>query len=218
MSLDLQKSFEELSQNPTKKAYAFSVSVGLLLIVVILFMVPSVNSLLSLYREVAAAKKTEALLKEKVANLQKAEGNYLSVADSINLINSSLPDNPAVPALIKSLEETASKSAVRIESIQIAEALLSQSSSSAEPKTTQGLVFSLSLSGDYPNLKSFLERLGKLLRTTSVESVNFSTKSETGEKLVINIFAKTYYLGLGKPTTKKKVAQEDQPEAPKGGL
>lgn len=209
MSIDLKKSLEEAAQNPVQKIYISLFAIFALLVAIILILVPSIGGLFTLYNEVEAAKKTDQSLKNKLTDLSRAEASYLSVKDSIELVSLALPENPDIPRFIKNMEDIASKSAVKIDSIQLADVLLSQSSSSAELKSNQAVVFSTTLAGDYTNLKNFVSRLEKLVRTSAVSGISFTTKSETGDSLTISISAKTFYYGAAKPKLVKKDSDQE---------
>lgn len=202
---NLTKNYQEIIESPIKRSYlSLGLTIGLILLLLVL-LVPALTGTWALYNQVAEQTKTDQQLKAKLAALRQGESNYLSLQDSVTMINQALPNGPDVGNYIHNIEALASKSAIRIQAVQVSDVPLSKpATSSKTPLSVQPVLFNISLSGDYPNLKQFLKNIENLLRVTSVENVTFSNKSEANQPgaLTINIAAKTFYMGsTAKKTT-----------------
>ncbi|KPJ70337.1 hypothetical protein AMJ51_02265 [Microgenomates bacterium DG_75] len=141
---------------------------------------PTLVTISGLYKEIKDKRTLVAEMDQKIENLTRAQVNYNQIKDELYLIEESLPQNPELPTLIKQLEALTRLNSVNFESIRFEKTNLQ---GEEEKKETQDVGFNLTVSGDYSNLKQFLNSLDTLRRIILVE--NFAFQSETEEEIQI---------------------------------
>jgi len=153
---------------------------------------PTLVTISGLFKEIKDKKEVVKQMDEKIADLTKAQINYSQIEDELYLVDQSLPLDPDLASLMKQLESLARTNSVTLESVQYDKInLLGE----AEKEEGQKAAFTLSLSGNYADLKQFLYSLDNLRRIILVDGFSFSTKTEEEiQILMLNVTAKAYYL------------------------
>ncbi len=153
---------------------------------------PTLVTIGGLLKEIKDKKAVVEQMDQKIDNLTKAQMNYSQIENELNLVGESLPQNPALPILIKQLESLARLSSVNLESIRYEKTNLQGELAKEESQATS---FNIALTGSYQNLKQFLNSLDTLRRIISVESFVFSSKIEEEIQIMaLTINAQAYYL------------------------
>lgn len=153
---------------------------------------PTLVTISGLIKEINDKKELVAQMDQKINALAKAQTNYAQIEDDLFLIDESLPHDPQLSVLIKQLESLARLSSVTLESVRFEKTNLQGES---EKEEVQEIKFNFALSGDYPNLKQFLNSLDTLRRVVQVESFGFSSKTkEEALLLSLTVSAKAHYL------------------------
>jgi Tfp pilus assembly protein PilO len=157
---------------------------------------PTIVTISGLLKEIKDKKDIVDQMDEKIESLTKAQMNYSQLEDELYLIDESLPLDPDLALLIKQIEALARLSGVNFEGVQFNKIDL-QGGKEREEK--QEVTFNLTFSGDYQNLKQFLNSLDTLRRTVLVDGFYFKTKmEEETQLLMLGITAKAYYLTSNK--------------------
>lgn len=153
---------------------------------------PTLVTISGLLKEIQDKKEVVNQMDQKINNLTKAQTNYNQIKEKLYLVDQSLPQDPGLSVLIKQLEALARLSSVNFESVRFEKTNLQ---GETEKKENQEVTFSLVLSGNYQNLKNFLNSLDTLRRIILVESFAFrSTTEEEIQILTLSVNAKAYYL------------------------
>lgn len=153
---------------------------------------PTLVTISGLLKEIKDKKAVVEQMDQKINNLTKAQINYSRIANELNLVGESLPQDPALPILIKQLESLARLSSVNLESIRYEKTNLQGELAKEESQATS---FNIALTGSYQNLKQFLNSLDTLRRIISVESFAFNSKIEEEIQIMaLTINAQAYYL------------------------
>lgn len=153
---------------------------------------PTLVTISGLLKEIKDKKEVVNQMDQKINNLTKAQTNYNQIKEKLYLVDQSLPQDPGLSVLIKQLEALTRLSSVNFESVRFEKTNLQ---GETEKKENQEVTFSLVLSGNYQNLKNFLNSLDILRRVILVESFAFrSTMEEEIQILTLSINAKAYYL------------------------
>ncbi len=145
------------------------------------------------YKNVANLKLE---IKERKAELEN-KNKYFSELDSISLklkeygsefskIDSALPATPIAPGLINFLAEKSSQNGLILEKVN-----LDKISPLEQDSKIQKISLSLSLSGFYPALRSFVYSLQKSAKLIEVDSIMFS-QPQPGGIFSFNLKIKTY--------------------------
>jgi len=150
---------------------------------------PTLITISGLLKEIKDKKELVNQMDQKIDNLTNAQANYSQIKNNLYLVDQSLPQDPTLSVLIKQLEVLAQRSSVSLDSVRFSKTNLQ---GKVEKKEKQTVSFSLALSGNYQNLKQFLNSLDTLRRVISVESFALKSKME-GEiqllALTINVQA-----------------------------
>lgn len=148
------------------------------------FVIPSyVAEVKDLNLEVAVTKQKIQLTEQKLQDLQYLKGQFEANKDLVNLLNLAIPDGVQLPETLVSLDALAKDSGLEITSIQ------PKAASSGGDKT-----ISLSVTGSYDALKSFLVKMENNLRpmNASTISVNKSTTVSSGSFISASLSLQVY--------------------------
>lgn len=193
--------------NPIAKAsLELFLTIGLVLFLGAFAIRPTIVTMSDLIKEIETKSELDESLTKKVAALQTAQTQYLSVEESLPLLDTAIPEQPEVILSMKILEKVAAESNVIINSLGIAE-LPEDSSESVTfaQKSKENLSISANIVGDYVSIREFVETLRKSRKSFIVESVVFSLEEDRGDKkLSANMTIATPYFGVSKPDTKTK--------------
>lgn len=182
---------------------------------------PTIQTILYLRREIKDKTKVNQQMEEKIAALIEAQATYQTVEIDLPLLTHALPNNPNIILLVSSLRTLAGESQASLSGVQVADIPILAtetpvSTESAEvsdeleqpPKPTVvagknktiEIPISVTLSGTYPTVKSFLEGLLNFRRIVSIESVSFASGTNETKKsapntgsMQITLKLKTFY-------------------------
>lgn len=141
--------------------------------------------------------KDQTLVTEKLQNkinaLSQARQEYLLIESELYLAKQALPQDAQISILVKELEALVRRSHIVVSSIQFSEVALKDKLTeiSEKPKIID---FSLTVSGDYQNLKTFLQSLDSLRRIVTVKAFGFKISKTEGEGLTLNVKGSAFYL------------------------
>lgn len=153
---------------------------------------PTLVTISGLLKEIEDEKKVSEQMDKKIADLSKAQINYSQIKNDLYLVDQSLPLDSDLASLIKQLESLARINSVTLESVQYSKVNLSGETEKGEE---QKVAFTLSLYGDYPNLKQFLHSLDNLRRVILIDGFSFSSKTKDETRtLLLGVTAKAYFL------------------------
>jgi len=101
-----------------------------------------------------------------------------SRSDEVKKIDAALPSDPVLGKLVYFMQEKASESGLILKSL-----FLTKSSGSSTENTVKDLAFSLSLTGNYSALKTFISYLENSVKVFEVKSINFGSADVSDEEL-----------------------------------
>jgi hypothetical protein len=162
---------------------------------------PTANTVTSLNRQIADGKVTDQKLQEKINALSAAQVEYNKVAPDLPLINSVLPDNPAVVKFAKLVEGVANSAGVDILSLQFSPVDIYNKETPATKETISTAVLSehnytIVFSGSYKNLIAFQEYIRKVQRLTLSDkfTINKLSLGDTKAQLSLDMSGKIFSL------------------------
>lgn len=169
--------------------YIFSlITIAILLISAIR---PTVETVLSLQKEIDNNKKVLETLKDKGKNLILGNNNYESLGQDLQTkLQRAIPQNPDVASLVKSLKLGLESSASS--TIQIQPANLIDSSSEQSKLALGNLVFTFNIEGSYDKFLNILTNLDSASRLINIDSISI-TRQQAGSA-VLSINGKAYFL------------------------
>jgi hypothetical protein len=165
---------------------------------------PTALTIINLLQEINEKRQTVASLTQKLNNLQIANTLLTQNQSVIPDIHIAVPDNPNPDTLSKQVEGLAAKDSTNILGITVNQVTLI--GSGATPKTLSGLKslpknakempFSVSVSGNYANLISFIKDFSNLRIATAVDSLGISSSiTDKGRVIVAVISGRVAFLG-----------------------
>ena len=170
-----------------KKRLISYLSLILFSILFLVFLVwPRYYKFLELKRAISELEKTSKSYKEYFSKIEETFSKVKEREEEVSKIKSALPLDPQIPETFNFLKNAASESGLQLRGISF---------SVQEPKENKKigeLMVQLSLSGLYPSLKRFLEKVEKSSRLIELENLSFSNKGR--EIFEFNLSFKTYFL------------------------
>lgn len=162
---------------------------------------PTLNTITSLNRQIEDGKYTDQKLQEKINALSTAQVEYNKVIALLPLINSALPDNPAVVKFAKSIEAVAGSAGVNIVSLQFSPVdiynqempIVKETVSVADLEEHN---YTIVFSGSYKNLVAFHEYVRKIQRLSLTDKfmINKLSLGEIKSQLSLDMSGKIFSL------------------------
>lgn len=188
------------SQIPTLIS-VLSLLVALLL--VIFFIVPKTSEIQAKSSEVLNKKQELELGKQKVAAIREAVKLISSAKREVDTLNVSVPQTPSADEALVQIQEMASKSETTI-----SEATVGSASEGYQELTA-------TISGSYPNLLSFLEKMQNNLRPVKLTSFNVLYNEESGD-IIMSVNLLFPYLGPTEAEQSETATNATTEEVPSG--
>lgn len=210
------KAIEPKLEKPRNKAYT---TIVFSFLVVSLFgwyaIRPTIQTILTLKREIKDKTELSKKMEEKIAALIEAQAYYQEIEPLLPAIDQALPTIPdAIPLLVQ-LRNLASMSATIITTIQLptvpimSQEILPGSKGVINPAATgankqQTFDVSLSVKGPYSNIHAFIEGITFMRRIATIESISIlpsvtdqtsTASAQPNTKLLqLAVKLKAYYL------------------------
>jgi Tfp pilus assembly protein PilO len=181
-------SLGKISKTPQIRSFAWlSLTLFAIAFFAIMAIRPTLVTIAKLNREIKDKREASQKLQTKINAIVAAQAQYAKNLDNLPLLEEALPSKSEFPRLAFFLEENASTSAVELKNLTFEKIEVSGKSSSPSAKANS-LNFSLSASGDYANLKDFINRLENSRRILELDSIIFNqVKKEEGWQLSIQV-------------------------------
>lgn len=144
---------------------------------------PTFKTIASLKREIADGKTVEAKLQQKIYSLNQAETLFGKISPDLNSLNQVLPPEPELERLAWQLHYLANNHQLTI------------ASGSFDEAETDFIPVTLTLTGGYPNLKTFILDLNRIDRLVEVTEITIASKSirSGSSTLTANLKLKAFY-------------------------
>lgn len=171
---------------------------------------PTLQTILYLRREIKDKTEINKKMDQKITSLIEAQAAYQKISNDIPTLYQAIPATTNVIELVSSLKNIASDSGVQIASVQIpevplytAEASLPGALSQQKTNTEKKLLefnLSLSVNGQYPQIKTFLEKSQGYRRLMTVDTLAMTPQKEglsaSSSSSIIRLVLKlkSYYL------------------------
>lgn len=163
-----------------------------------------VLSIPSLRQEIAIAEEDLAVLRQKNEHLSEILSQTRTVESNLEVLQTALPVNDEVPALIMQLEKIAKQSGMSVQHLGFG-----QSGGSTEESRSGVETISLTavIDGSYPSLQTFFRNLERASRVIHVTNFRFSSAQKKGGEegggggLSVTLGAEAFYLDEIKEVT-----------------
>lgn len=173
-------------------------SIGLVLFLGIFAVQPTLITMTELIKEREDKLKLTEQLDKKAATLATAQGVYTQILPSLPFLDEAIPQQPELVKSLKIIEKLATENDVIIKVVSVPEI------PDEKPTVTTvvgmdrvDLPITVTISGEYLQIRSFVEDLKNSRRSYVVNSVNFSLQESRGQKkLSATITLSIPYLGV----------------------
>lgn len=197
----ITRTLNEFYQRPVARvSLELFLSVGAVIFFAVFAIRPTLVTMSDLVKEIEDKRDLDQKLTQKIASLSTAQTSYLDVQERLYLLAQTLPSTPDLIHSIKVIEKLAADQGVLIDSLTVTE--IPREVSSEIPFTKlkkNSYPVSMSLSGDYANIRNFVQALISYRRLFVTDTVIFSTSEERGQKkLRANISLSIPYFGDSK--------------------
>lgn len=150
---------------------------------------PTAQTIIYLRREIADKTVLNEQMENKITALIEAQSAYETIVDRLPVLTQALPENPDAVILARQLRNLAnisgaSISALQIPSLPVLGTEATSGAKLAQPKPLEEYAISLTLTGEYSAIKTFIDGLLNLRRITNLNSV--SVRLSSGDKLTSN--------------------------------
>jgi len=146
---------------------------------------PTLLTMSDLIKEIDEKRTLDKALGQKISALGSAQGEFQSLQSRLVVLDEAIPSQPDLVSGLKILEKIASDQNLAITALTV---------SKIPPEPTEPIVFpkakrlntltTVTVTGDYPTIRQFVEELRNSRRAFLVESINFSTGDEQGERVL----------------------------------
>lgn len=165
---------------------------------------PTALTIVQLLDEIKAKKETVSQLDTKIQNISQAQTVYAQQQANLSVLSSSIPITPTPETFVRQIEGLANNTSTRILGMTIGETVLVGTSVKpikkekdllAFPDGSSSVSFSISITGDYPNLDTFFKGLENMRRPIRVDAATINVnQTDQGKQIVLVVSGRIPYL------------------------
>lgn len=188
------KYIKPITNLPIVKNYGSTIFTLLTMTIFIFFAIkPTVETILVLKKKLADSNQVLDQISKKVENLSLGKQNYDNLDPQIkNKIMTAIPDDISLKSLIQNLEQVATKNEASVSALQIQPVTLLIKADNIIGALAE-VDFVFNVEGQYQNLVSLLQDIGRSARLISIDNVVLHKLNE-GEGIVMSLTGKAYYI------------------------
>jgi len=187
-------------QKKVKEARSFawlSVSIFTVSFFIIVAIKPTLVTITKLNKEIKDKREISQKLQVKINSIIAAQEEFAGNSDNLYLLSEALPEKSEFPKLAGFFESVALSSGVSVKSLSF------ESVGKSPPQTLKkdvpilgSMSFSISTSGDYLQLKQFLNTLEASRRIIKIKNASFNqVKKEEVTELSLLVSGQAYFSG-----------------------
>lgn len=143
---------------------------------------PTLQTMSELIKEIEDKRALEEQLEQKIASLNTAQTQYQQFGQQFYLLDEAIPKTAALVEGLKIIEKIASENNLIIQGITISAVPDELVKANENNASRESLTFNVDLSGDYLNIRQFIESLMSSRRMILVDQVNFSLGNNRYQK------------------------------------
>jgi len=206
---DLFITLQQFYQKPVAKvSLELFLSISAVLFFAIFAIRPTLLTMSDLIKEIEDKEKLNKQFSQKIAALSSVQPLYLQLQDQLLVLDEAIPSQPQLVYSLKIIEKIASELHLVITSINVVEIPEGNNDQSNTNSLTSferiDAPLIITISGDYPSIRQFVEVLKNYRRSFIIDTVIFTTKELRGtRKLEARITVSAPYFGVKKPEIKK---------------
>jgi Tfp pilus assembly protein PilO len=180
-------------------AIAAASAVAFVLIWYMALMRPQTHNLAAAHKARAAAEQKIATLDAQLASLRALVKQIPADQARLGKFTAALPDTPSLDTALDQLHQAATGAGVSLSAVSPSTPAVATGAASSSAQAVSGgpaITLSLTATGSYPELTSFLRSLVTMPRAVVVDSLSLAGE---GSQLSANISARIFYAGAPTP-------------------
>jgi Tfp pilus assembly protein PilO len=167
--------FDPLLSKPKNRAYTTTILSFLVISLFLWYAIrPTLQTILSLRREIRDSLQVNQQMEEKISNLVEAQAKYQTASPRLPLMAQALPKNPDTVTLLLSLRNIASQSNASLSGIEISTVPIDSTSATGSgtqiPDNVYTNPITITVDGKYENLKQFLDTIFNMRRIVTIDN------------------------------------------------
>lgn len=172
---------EPLLKKPQNRVYTATILSFLVISLFLWYAIrPTMQTIFSLRREIADKTVVSKQMEDKISAIVQANATYQAAFPRLNLLEQALPQEPAPVPVLFSIRELARSidatvSALILPKTELAEKIASISGSAPPANTPESFTITVTVDGNYEQIKQFLQGLLNLRRIISIEQIRITT-------------------------------------------
>ncbi|MCL4382875.1 hypothetical protein M1545_03735 [Patescibacteria group bacterium] len=165
---------------------------------------PTLLTITQLLKDIDAKEEIIRKMDTKIQNLEIASELYASEEENITLVNDAVPQDPDPTGFVRQLEGLSRETNVNILGLTVREIVLVGEEPTDQkradnlaplPSDSDGLGFSISVSGGYQSLSSFISLLENMRRPVKIDTIGLTAaQTREGQVLVLIVSGRSLYL------------------------
>lgn len=195
---------KEFTKTPQGRSFAWiSLTVFTISFFLLVAIRPTLITVAKLTREIKEKREADKKLDAKIDSLVSAQKILAKNSSKISLLEEAFPDNNKFPSLAYYFEATAQNHQAQISNFTFEKIVYSQNETARKKEKNPYLRinFSVSVEGEYQNLKNFIQAVENSRRIINIESAKFTkvnkekteTETETQKSLALTISGYAFY-------------------------
>ena len=179
--------------------YASATAAILMSIFFLIFAIkPTVIAIAELIGEIKARESVNHQLQEKINQIIAAQNNYNRFYPYFRYVDQALPVNTEIAYFVQHLEANRRLSKLELNNLNYSPIPLTEINPGKDSEA-KNISFTAKMKGDYPNIKTFLEKMAQYRRITYIDKIEMGFDSRQKEEetpllpLTISINGKTFY-------------------------
>lgn len=178
------KVLEPLLTKPQNRVYTATILSFLVVSLFLWYAVrPTLQTILSLRREIIDNIEVSKLMEEKISALVQAQATYQDIQADLPLLDQALPETPEPISALLALKSLATATNASISGVQLPKVDLDNSTASlsanTSPSQTPHTIITLNVDGTYTTMKAFLDGIMNLRRIMAIHSLFISSSTDT---------------------------------------
>lgn len=163
---------------------------------------PAILTIIDLVREIKKKEETVSKMDTKIQNLQQAQILFTQETARINLLETTVPEKPEPDNFVRQIEGLTASHPITLLGVSINEITLlgeekiKRKTDELEelPGNAGKLSPSLSITGTYQGVLSFLSDLENMRRPIKIDTISILSSGVEGQNLVLAVSGRTPYL------------------------
>lgn len=190
-------------------------TIGAIIFFAIFAIKPTIITMTDLIKEIEDKRTTSEALTKKVTALSTVQTEYYTLQEQFPALDQVIPTVPNADRFLQILEKVASENRLSITSLQMKEVpqVPIEAETSFSKLQPNSSIVTISISGEYSGIKSFIKTINASQPLMTVDSISFtnSKKSDSTLGLVATINLQIHYYDK-KSETKETATQQETEE------